>query len=421
MNELRILILAPTGRDAALTCALLSKANLQCHVCASIDDVAQEIASGAGAAVVAEEALTARGMDAISKWLDKQPPWADFPFVVIAAGGQSSELSAKRFMTLKPLGNFNLLERPFHLETMLAVVQSVLRARRRQYEVRDYLQERERFSQELERKVEERTHDLTQSQQALSQSRRLEAIGRLAGGVAHDFNNLMTGIMGIAHEILEDMRPEHPHHEDVRQIVAAAQRAAQLTRQLLAFGRKQVSSPSLLDLNGILREMLRMFRRLLRENIELDVKFVEPLKSVRIDPGQFEQVMLNLILNARDAMPEGGRIQIRTANIAATDPLPGFQDRQPGPYVHVRVADSGGGMSGQVLERLFEPFFTTKELGKGSGMGLATAYGIIKQHGGDILASSEMGKGSVFNVYLPAVDEPVKSDDSAAIGGATIV
>ena len=236
----------------------------------------------------------------------------------------------------------------------------------------------------------------------LLQSQKMESIGRLAGGIAHDFNNCVNVIQGFAQLGLGKVREGDPLADDLGQVLKASERAATLTRQLLAFGRGQVLQPEVLNLNQVLAEMEKMLRRLIGEDIE-QVRVLAPdLGLVKADPGQFGQVIMNLVINARDAMPEGGTLTIETANVELdTDLAARYEGVAPGPYVMVAVTDSGVGMNSQTVARIFEPFFTTKAIGKGSGLGLSTAYGIVKQSGGIISVDSEVGRGTTFEVYLP--------------------
>ena len=252
----------------------------------------------------------------------------------------------------------------------------------------------------------------------LLQAQKMETVGRLAGGVAHDFNNLLSVILSYAGFTLEQLPPGDPLRVDVQEIENAARRAAALTRQLLAFSRKQILQPVPLDLNLGLAEVEKMLRRLLGEDIDLVLLPAAGLWTVRADPGQFEQVIMNLVVNARDAMPAGGRLTISTANrtldAAAAAELRGVQ---PGPHVMVTVADSGTGMAPEVLARLFEPFFTTKPAGKGSGLGLSTVYGIVQQSGGAIQVQSEVGRGTTFRILLPRLEAAAEAGRGEAATG----
>lgn len=245
-------------------------------------------------------------------------------------------------------------------------------------------------------------------QQELLQAQKMEAVGRLAGGVAHDINNALTSVLGYADLILNLTKPGEAFHEEAREIKEGALRAASITSQLLAFSRKQIIRPRVVDLNGLLQNFTRMLAPLIGANIRLSTSlFPRPL-WVKVDPTQMEQVILNLAINARDAMPKGGKLLVQTDIFHLEEGYAGSHgiNLAPGPYARLCVSDTGMGMDRETLERIFEPFFTTKEMGRGTGLGLSTVYGIVKQSGGDIRAYSEPGRGSTFKIYLPL--EPVE-------------
>jgi PAS domain S-box-containing protein len=263
-----------------------------------------------------------------------------------------------------------------------------------------------------------------QLEEQFRQAQKMEAIGQLAGGVAHDFNNLLTVIKGYSELLAKHIEEDSPLRRKLGQIRKASDRAATLVSQLLAFSRKQVNQPRVLDLNNLIRDVEKMLRRLIGEDIQF-VTILNPAGYVKADPGQLEQVLMNLTVNARDAMPEGGRMIIQTSSAdladASHDGLP------PGKYTVLEFADTGTGMSAEVRSHIFEPFFTTKAVGKGTGLGLSTVYGIVKQAGGAIFVQSELGQGSLFEIYLPAVEaaplpatDPVPQD-AAAHGDETIL
>ena len=253
-------------------------------------------------------------------------------------------------------------------------------------------------------------------EEQLRQSQKMEAVGRLAGGIAHDFNNLLTVIAGRAQLILSRLRPEEPIHRDASLVRSTADRAAALTQQLLAFSRKQVLQPQVLNLNKVVTGMEPMLGRLIGEDIDLAVIPVEQPGRVKADPAQIEQVIVNLVVNARDAMPEGGRLTVETADVELDAASASRHFSVPaGAYVVLAVTDTGTGMDEATRTRVFEPFFTTKEPGKGTGLGLSTVYGIVKQSGGDIQLESEVGRGTRFKIYLPRVVEPAAPEEARPV------
>ncbi len=263
-------------------------------------------------------------------------------------------------------------------------------------------------------------------EEQLRQAQKMEAVGRLAGGIAHDFNNLLTSIYGFAELIRLQLRPDDPLQELLDKILGSGRRATDLVRQLLAFSRRQIIQPKVLDLNRVIADMDKMLQRLIGEDIQMQTILAPDLWSVKVDPVQIEQVIVNLTVNARDAMPNGGRLVIETANVVLDQTIASYQDFAPyedlfpsvevpaerpetgsGEYVLLSVRDTGTGMSEEVKTRLFEPFFTTKEVGQGSGLGLSTVYGVIKQSQGKIQVDSQEGQGTSFNIYLPRAIERV--------------
>ena len=256
--------------------------------------------------------------------------------------------------------------------------------------------------------------DRRRLEETVQQSQKLEAIGRLAGGVAHDFNNILGVITGYGELMGRQLDDGHPARPRLEQMLKAAERAAALTRQLLAFSRKQVTQPRILDLNVVTSDLEKMLRRVIGEDVELEVRPGKGLGAVKADPTQVEQVVMNLVVNARDAMPKGGMLTLELANVefdrayAAEHP-----PAEAGRFVMLAVSDTGVGMDAEIQKRIFDPFFTTKPLGEGTGLGLATVYGIVKQSGGHIWVYSELGRGTTFKVYLPRVDEPVEAAATA--------
>ncbi len=266
-------------------------------------------------------------------------------------------------------------------------------------------------------------------EEKLLQASKMEAIGRLAGGVAHDFNNVLTAISGYVEFAIDKTGPDHEIAADLEQVRRAAERATSLTRQLLAFGRKQVMASRVLDLNSVVREVEGMLRRMIGEDIQIVAELQEPLWRVMADPVQMDQILMNLAINARDAMPAGGRMTVSTANVVLDDEkMLALADIEPGRYIRLTLADTGIGMDAETAEHIFEPFFTTKGVGEGTGLGLATVYGIVKQSGGHIECESAPGMGTSIHVYLPCHGEPEAGDgppgpaaDAASTGTETIL
>jgi len=260
--------------------------------------------------------------------------------------------------------------------------------------VREELAERERAEAALRK-----------SEEQLRQAQKMEAIGRLSGSVAHDFNNLLSVILSYSDLLLSDLKPIDPLRGDIESIRKAGEKAADLTKQLLAFSRQQVLAPRVVDLNSVLVESEKMLRRLVGADVEIVTHYARTLARVKVDPSQIDQVLLNLVINARDAMPNGGKLTIETKDVELDDSYTSEHfGVARGPHVMLAVSDTGVGMDPQTQARIFEPFFTTKEIGKGTGLGLSTVFGIVKQSGGHIWVYSEPGGGSTFKIYFPATD-----------------
>ncbi len=259
------------------------------------------------------------------------------------------------------------------------------------------------------------TTELKSLETQVAQSQKMQAVGQLAGGIAHDFNNLLTAMIGYSDLLLQRYSPGDQSFADIMQIKQNANRAANLVRQLLAFSRRQTLQPKVLNLTDVLAELSNLLRRLIGENIELDIVHGRDVGLIRVDQGQLEQVVINLAVNARDAMRDGGALTIRSGNIAFSTPTPTAHETiPPGDYVMIEVADTGTGISADDMVKIFEPFFTTKEVGAGTGLGLSTVYGIIKQTGGFVMAESTPGEGAVFRIYLPEYSAEAAAAEIAA-------
>lgn len=263
------------------------------------------------------------------------------------------------------------------------------------------------FTDITERKRAE--EELRKSEEKLQQAQKLESIGRLAGGIAHDFNNMLTAINGYSDLTLRRLKPEDPLRSNIEEIREAGERSASLTNQLLAFSRRQVLQPVVLNINQIISDTTKMLQRLIGEDIELVCALDSDVVQIKADPGQISQIIMNLAVNSRDAIPQGGMIKIETKNIYLDEEhVKRYAEAEVGNYVLLSVSDTGTGMSEETLQHIFEPFYTTKDTGKGTGLGLATVYGIVNQSGGHINVLSTVGKGTTFEIYLPSVEDKVK-------------
>ena len=513
----RILVLAPTGRDAELLSSTLSQNGFRAYARPDMAALAASLEEGGAVAVIAEEALAAAASEQLDATLAAQPSWSDLPIIVLLSSGATLASSRALLSRFARHGNVTLLERPVRTVALTSTVQSALRARYRQYEVRDHLSERAVAQAALERSearyrslalasasivwisdvngvflgdgsaweqytgqspseyadwgwvqaihpqdreataaawrraVERKEsyyaeyrlktrdgqyrrvmaravpvvdsdgrlewvgacNDVEDERRAadhLRQTQRIEAVGSLAGGVAHEVNNMMTAVIGFGGFVLKRLGEDHPSRSDVAEMVKAASRAAGITRQLLAFTRQQVLQPTVLELSTVITDLSRMLTGFLGADIELVLRLDPQTGRVRADQTQLEQVIVNLVLNARYAMPSGGRLELETREVVLDDEYARRHvgtSIEPGQYVAISVTDSGIGMDSATRARAFEPFFTTKPVGEGTGLGLSTAYGIVKQSGGYIWLYSEPGEGTSVKVYLPKVSEPL--------------
>ena len=360
----------------------------------------------------------------------RQPPWSDFPFVVLTERGAGVERNPAAERQMEALGNVSFLERPFHPTTLISVVKTALRGRRRQYEARARLEalheseshakrseaELRRLNETLETRVAERTAEIEATnrqlvaqieereriESTLRQMQRLEAVGQLTTGVAHDFNNLLTVVLGNLRFVEKDLGSglDLRVKQRLSHMRLAAERGAKLTGQLLAFSRRQLLVPKPVDLSDTLANMHDLLQSTLGNSVQIKTSFKSDLWRALVDPNQIELAVLNLAINARDASQVGDTITLETAN-ATVGPPENAHEPPAGEYVVVSVTDTGTGMTKEVLAKAFEPFYTTKDIGKGSGLGLSQVLGFAKQSGGGMRIESRVGEGTSVKIYLP--------------------
>jgi signal transduction histidine kinase/CheY-like chemotaxis protein len=434
----RTLILAPLGRDATVARHVLGEASLHADICRDGAELLEQIERGAGLAIITEETTRAFDLRPLNNWVMSQPAWSDFPFIVLTRHGGGIERNPTAARLMQTLGNVTLLERPFHPTTLISVVQTNLRGRQRQYECR-------RLNEELESRVHERTAELASAnvqllnqieerervESTLNQLQRLEAVGQLTSGVAHDFNNLLTVVLGNIGFIEKGLAAASVDGKLVQRLGymrAAAERGAKLTDQLLSFSRRQRLEPRPLDLSQIIEGMRDLIQSTMGGSIRIDVKLRRDLWPALADPTQLELAVLNLAINARDAMQVGGSLRVETSNVTLAEPNTP-EEPPAGEYVSICVCDTGTGMTPEVRTKVFEPFFTTKEIGKGSGLGLSQVLGFAKQSGGGVRIDSIVGEGTTVHIFLPratakvshAPEVVVSAPDDGALEGAMIL
>lgn len=408
MSE-RAIILAPLGRDSQIALMILNEAGFEGVITRDLGALCNELSLGAGLLVIASEALLGANLEPLLGLIEQQPAWSDLPIVLLTHHGGPEQNPASRLGL--QLGNVTFLERPFHPVTLISLVTTALRGRRRQYEARDRMidlsQSELRLQntlETLEQQVEERTAQLRHNEEALRQSHKMEAVGQLTGGIAHDFNNMLTGIIGSL-ELLR-RRLARGRTEDLDSLidlgVTSANRAAGLTHRLLAFSRRQSLDSKPVQMNTLVVSMGELLQRSINESIHLEMQLDEQLWVAEADPNQLESALLNLVLNARDAMPDGGKLLVKTSNQHLdTGFTEAHSNLQPGDYIVLSVTDTGYGMPQSTINRAFDPFFTTKPIGQGTGLGLSMIYGFSKQSGGHVSIHSEVGKGTTVSLFLP--------------------
>ncbi|CAI8765492.1 two-component system, cell cycle sensor histidine kinase and response regulator CckA [Pseudomonas sp. IT-P253] len=408
MSE-RAIILVPRERDSQLALMMLNEAGYDGVVTQDLTGLCDELVQGAGLLLIASEAILDADLEPLFSLIERQPVWSDLPIVLLTHHGGPEQNPAYRFGP--QLGNVTFLERPFHPVTLISLVTTALRGRRRQYEARDRLidlsQSELRLQttlETLEQQVEERTAQLRHNEEALRQAQKMEAVGQLTGGIAHDFNNMLTGIIGSL-ELLR-RRLARGRTDDLDSLidlgVTSANRAAGLTHRLLAFSRRQSLDSKPVEMNTLVVSMRELLQRSINESIQLDMQLSEGLWVAEVDPNQLESALLNLVINARDAMPGGGRLVVNTSNqhlaIGATETQGNLE---PGDYVVLSVTDTGCGMPQSTIDRAFDPFFTTKPIGQGTGLGLSMIYGFTRQSRGHVAIRSDVGEGTTVTLFLP--------------------
>ncbi|MBE8593940.1 response regulator [Pseudomonas sp. MAFF 301449] len=417
----RAIILAPVGRDSSLALMMLNEAGYTGIVATHLPMLCDALEHGAGLLIIAAEALRGVDLEPLLEYLHQQPAWSDMPIVLMTHHGGSEQNGSSQFSGL--LGNVTFLERPFHPVTLISLVSTALRGRRRQYEARDRLIDLseselrlQRTLETLEQQVEERTAQLRHNEEALRQSQKMEAVGQLTGGIAHDFNNMLTGIIGSL-ELLR-RRVSRGKLDDLDSLidlgVTSANRAAGLTHRLLAFSRRQSLDSKPVEINTLVTSMGELLQRSINESIKLDMRLTDQLWTAEADPNQLESALLNLVLNARDAMPNGGKLIVETTNRHLDSVFTAaFGALTPGDYVELSVNDTGCGIPQSVMGRVFDPFFTTKPIGQGTGLGLSMIYGFARQSHGHVTIHSEVGVGTTVSLFLPRFSGEVTQDEAA--------
>ena len=403
----RALILAPQGRDALVAREILAESGISTEIVDGVAGLVRGLSEGAGFGLVTEEALEESGLHPLSDWINAQPEWSDFPFVLLTQRGGGLERNPAAGRLLELLGNVTFLERPFHPTTFVSLAQSALRGRRRQYDARARLVELNELTADLERRVEDRTAEHAAAVAQLHEAQKIETLGQLTGGVAHDFNNLLTPITGA----LDLLNRQYGHTDDrTRRLLSnalqAADRAKTLLQRLLGFARRQALQTEAVDLAALLSGMRDLISSAVGPTIQVQLRCEADLPAALVDPNQLELAILNLCVNARDAMPNGGPLTILAEGLAIG---PASSPRlQPGFYLRVSVIDAGVGMDEDTLSRAVEPFYSTKETGRGTGLGLSMVHGLAAQLGGGFQLTSVPGEGTRADLYLPSAGETAR-------------
>ena len=436
----RVLVCAPFGHDADSIVSLLVKEGYTADAHRDLTTLATALGEDVGALLLTGEALASDTAPLVAA-LDAQERWSDVPIVMLSAPRSNSVSWPKETVRLRlpeQATNVIVLERPLGVISLVSAVASALKTRQKQFEIRDFIAEQRRAADVLEAEVQERTQDLEEAlkrlrtemseraraEEQLRQAQKMEAVGQLTGGIAHDFNNMLTGVMGsldiirrrIASNRLDDIE------RFMEAATASAQRAANLTQRLLAFSRRQSLDEKPLDVNALVRSLAELLRRTIGEQVALALELGDDVPPIVADSNQLENAIINLAINARDAMPDGGTLTVSTRLAGAeVDAISG--EASKGRFVEIAIRDTGVGMDEATLRQVFEPFFTTKPIGQGTGLGLSMVYGFANQSGGKAQITSQPGQGTVVAIHLPAsdvdaVEAAVDRADAASLHGA---
>lgn len=410
--------------------ALLSDVGISAEVFARLEELVVGLGDDATFGVIADEAIRSADLRELTKWIDAQPPWSDFPFILMTQKTDGERLHPETPRLSELLGNVTFVERPFHPLTFLSVARAAHKGRRRQYEARARIIELRESEELLERRVAERTAELERAHSAvlreiaqreeteekLRQSQKLEMIGQLTGGVAHDFNNLLMAVMAN----LDLLRKRMPSDANLINLVdgaiQGAERGSALTKRLLAFARRQELTVEPADISQLVHGMKDLLERSIGGQAELKLEIASNLPKVLVDANQVELAVLNLVVNARDALMNGGHITLK-ADRAYVD---NDADMTTGDYVRLLVIDDGVGMDGETLSKATQPFFSTKDVGKGTGLGLSMIHGLARQLGGALRLSSEIGRGTTAELWMPATDRSIAERDQTIEDPGTV-
>ena len=408
-----VLVLLPVGRDAATVAALIERTGLRSVVCSTLQELIENLEWVVEVVLVAEEALYGDKVRVLEDWVGRQPQWSDQPFVVLTNHNEGPRFAAFRRELVTRLRNVAFLERPLKAITLQATVVAAERARRRQYDIRAYLEAQRGAAVELEHLVADRTADLERAnnhlreeiagreraQAALLQAQKIDALGQLVGGVAHDFNNLLMAIIGNLDLLSKKLGEDARLHRLLNGAMEGARRGATLTQRLLAFARKQDLKAQATDVRSLVEDMLGLIGRSVGPMVRVELEAQGTLPAVDVDPNQLEMALLNLAVNARDAMVSGG---VLTIGLSLQEIDNDNQLRlQPGRYVVLSVKDTGEGMDAETLAKAVEPFFSTKGVGKGTGLGLSMVFGLAEQSGGVLRLESVLSRGTTAALWLP--------------------